>query len=361
LDKLKSDKKLRIKLGLDPTAPDIHLGHTIVLRRLRDFQDAGHQVILIIGDYTAQIGDPSGRSATRPHLSKEDIENAAKTYADQAFRILDPEQTELTYNSEWLDMKAIDLFELCRTTTVAQILERNDFANRFESQTPISMLELLYPLVQGYDSVATKADVELGGQDQTFNLLLARDIQRHYEQPEQVALTLPILTGLDGTKKMSKSLGNYIALNDSAQDMFGKTMSIPDHVMPEWYNLLFETTPDDISFVQQKRKLARSIVEQFHGEGSGVQAEQDFNAVFKEKKLPTDIPDYKLPNSDTIHLPEIISSAFGVSRAQARRDLQNGAIRVKGEKLDSSFDIEKSVISGQVLQRGKLSFVRLQD
>jgi tyrosyl-tRNA synthetase len=264
--KLAQGRPLRVKLGLDPTAPDVHLGHTVVLQKLREFQDLGHVVVLIVGDYTARVGDPSGRSTLRPVLSGDEIDANARTYAEQAFRVLDRDRTEMRFNSEWLDMKMEELFRLTRTTTVAQILERDDFAKRYAANEPISVLELLYPLMQGYDSVAVRSDVELGGTDQKFNLLLARDIQRAYGQPEQVALTMPILPGVDGDRKMSKSFGNHIGVSDAPEEQYGKTMRIPDAAMESWYGLLLgEPLPAGVSARDAKHSLARRIVERFHG------------------------------------------------------------------------------------------------
>jgi tyrosyl-tRNA synthetase len=257
--KLKAARPLRVKLGIDPTAPDIHLGFTVVLQKLREFQDLGHTVVLIIGDYTARVGDPSGRSTTRPVLSGEEIDANARTFQDQAVKVLDSERLEVAYNGAWLDMAMADLFRLMSTTTIARVLERDDFANRFAAGTPISMLELLYPLMQGYDSVAVRADVELGGTDQKFNLLLGRDIQRHYGQPEQVIMTMPLLTGTDGVRKMSKSVGNYIGVSEPPEEMYGKTVSIPDEALPSWYSLLLGTDPPaELGPWEAKRALAFS-------------------------------------------------------------------------------------------------------
>src|SRR5919198_854407 len=261
-------RQLRAKLGLDPTAPDIHLGHTVVLQKLREFQDLGHRVVLIVGDYTARVGDPSGRSATRPVLSGEEIDANARTYQEQAFHVLlaDPELLEVRFNSEWLDMSMEELFRLARTTTVAQLLERDDFAKRWSARAPISILELLYPLMQGYDSVAVHSDVELGGTDQTFNLLLARDVQRAYGQPEQCVLTMPILPGIDGTEKMSKSVGNHIGITEPAGEMYGRTLSLPDEAMDTWFELLaVERPPAGTAARDLKHALAHALVARFHG------------------------------------------------------------------------------------------------
>src|SRR4051794_24504343 len=286
--KLALGRPLRVKLGLDPTAPDVHLGHTVVLRKLREFQDRGHVVVLIIGDYTARVGDPSGRSSTRPILSGEQIDANARTYVEQAGKVLDADRIELRHNSEWLDMRMEELFALTRTTTVAQLLERDDFAKRYAAREPISILELLYPLMQGYDSVAVRSDVELGGTDQKFNLLLARDIQRAYGVPEQVVLTMPILAGVDGERKMSKSLGNHIGVTEPPEEAFGKTMRLPDEAMDEWYRLLLgeDGAPADVPARDAKRSLARRLVARFHGEEAAERAEADFDRKFVEHAIP---------------------------------------------------------------------------
>src|SRR3954463_15507854 len=264
---LAEGRPLRVKLGIDPTAPDIHLGHTVVLRKLREFQDLGHTVVLIVGDYTARVGDPSGRSATRPQLDPEEVDRNAETFKRQAFTVLDPERTEIRRNGEWLDMPMEDLFRLARTATVAQLLERDDFAKRYSAHEPISVLELLYPLLQGYDSVAVRSDVELGGTDQKFNLLLARDVQQAYGVPPQSIMTLPILPGTDGVQRMSKSAGNYVGVTEAPEEIFGKVMSIPDEVMPIWSSLLVDEPFDPGEHPNQaKRRLARLIVARFHGE-----------------------------------------------------------------------------------------------
>src|SRR3954464_9250431 len=286
-------RPLRVKLGLDPTAPDIHLGHTVVLQKLREFQDLGHRVALIVGDYTARVGDPSGRSSTRPMLSGEEIDANAETYREQAYKVLrdEPELLEVRFNGEWLDLRAEELFPLARPTTVAQILQRDDFAKRFAANEPISVLELLYPLLQGYDSVAIDADVELGGTDQTFNLLLGRDVQRAYGKPEQAILTMPILPGIDGSEKMSKSLGNQIGVTDTPDEMFGKTMSLPDDAMDAWFTLLAIERPDGAGPRDAKRALARGVVASFHGAEAARAAEAAFDKLFVAKDLPDEIED----------------------------------------------------------------------
>jgi tyrosyl-tRNA synthetase len=352
---------LRVKLGIDPTAPDIHLGHTVVLEKLREFQDFGHTVVLIIGDYTARVGDPSGRSAMRPVLSGEQIDHNAETYQRQAFKILDPERTEVRRNGEWLDMRAEDLFRLARHATVAQLLAREDFSNRWKAQQPISVLELLYPLLQGYDSVAIKSDVELGGTDQHFNLLLGREIQQAYGVPPQSILTMPILPGTDGVARMSKSAGNYIGVDEPPEEIFGKVMSIPDEAMPTYYSLLThdEFDPDQHPN-QSKRRLARILVAQFYGDDVAEQAEQHFDRLFKERELPDDVPDFPLPDGDRVHLPALLRDAFGVSGAEARRLLAGGGVKLNGEAVPGEeLDVSAAQLRGAILQVGKRRFVRL--
>ncbi|HET6506010.1 MAG TPA: tyrosine--tRNA ligase [Baekduia sp.] len=358
-------RQLRVKLGLDPTAPDIHLGHTVVLQKLREFQDLGHRVVLIVGDYTARVGDPSGRSSTRPVLSPEDIDANAETYKDQAFTILrdDPELLEVRRNGEWLNMPAADLFALARVATVAQILERDDFAKRFAAQQPISVLETLYPLLQGYDSVAIRSDVELGGTDQTFNLLLGRDVQRAYGQPEQVILTMPILPGIDGTEKMSKSLGNHVGVTEPADEQFGKTMRLPDAAMDTWFELLALDDPGAGAGPRdRKRALARGVVARFHGEEAAQAAERRFDALFVSHAVPDDVEDYAVESDDgaSVHLPALIAAAFGRSRSEARRLLEQGGVRLDGEVVASdAFDLPLDSLDGRVLQVGKRHFRRL--
>ena len=356
-------RPLRVKLGLDPTAPDIHLGHTVVLAKLREFQDLGHRVVLIVGDYTARVGDPSGRSQTRPALSGEEIDANAETYQEQAFTVLrdDPELLEVRRNGEWLAMEAEQLFALARTATVAQILEREDFAGRFAARQPISVLELLYPLLQGYDSVATDADIELGGTDQTFNLLLGRDVQRAYGKPEQAILTMPLLVGIDGAQKMSKSLGNHIGVTEPPGEQFGKTMRLPDQAMDEWFRLLaIPPAPAGAAPRDRKRWLARAIVDRFHGDGAGAAAEAAFDRLFVEHELPEEMPEHALGSGDTVHLPALIAEAFGRSRGEARRLLEQGGVKLDGEPVAAdAFDVPAAALDGRVLQVGKRHFVRL--
>ena len=361
----KEGRQLRVKLGLDPTAADIHLGHTVVLQKLREFQDLGHRVVLIVGDYTARVGDPSGRSSTRPMLSGAEIDANARTYQEQAFRIIrdDPELFELRFNGEWLDMSMEELFRLARTTTIAQLLERDDFSKRHEARLPISILELLYPLMQGYDSVAVRADVELGGTDQTFNLLLARDVQRAYGLPEQAVLTVPILPGVDGVEKMSKSVGNHVGITEPAEEMFGKTMRLPDEAMDAWFELLaVPEPPADTGPRDRKRALARAIVERFHGQDAAARAEAHFDRLFVEHKAPHEVPELRVAVGDgSVHMPAVIAEGFGVSRSEARRLLGQGAVRLDGAPLGAEdVDVDPARLDGQVLQVGKRQFRRLR-
>jgi tyrosyl-tRNA synthetase len=358
-------RQLRAKLGLDPTAPDVHLGHTVVLGKLREFQDLGHRVVLIVGDYTARVGDPSGRSATRPVLSGEEIDANARTYQEQAFHVLrdDPELCEVRFNSEWLDMPMEDLFRLARTTTVAQILERDDFAKRWAAGTPISLLELLYPLLQGYDSVAVRSDVELGGTDQTFNLLLARDVQRAYGQPEQAVLTMPILPGVDGAEKMSKSVGNHVGVTDAPGEMYGRTLSLPDEAMGTWFSLLaVPAPPEGASARDAKHALAAALVERYHGPEAAAAAADEFVARHVRHELPDDVAEATVAATDgVVHLPAALADAFGMSRSEARRVLAQGGVKVEGEPLDGAeLDVPRERVDGAIVQVGKRNFRRLR-
>jgi tyrosyl-tRNA synthetase len=356
-------RPLRVKLGIDPTAPDIHLGHAVVLRKLREFQDAGHLVVLIIGDYTARVGDPSGRSVTRPMIDVAEIDANATTFQEQALKVLDPERLEVRFNSEWLDMSMAELLALLRTTTVAQLLERDDFAKRFAAREPISVLELLYPLLQGLDSVNVHADVELGGTDQKFNLLLGRDIQRAYGQPEQVIMTMPLLTGTDGDRKMSKSFGNYVGVSEAPEEMYGKTMSIPDSSLATWYALLLGTeVPADLGPRDAKRALARSLVDRFQGAGAGAVAESAFDQIHVRHGVPDDVPEVQWQrNGSQIHLPALLAQAFGISTSQARRNLAGGGVKLDGEPVaDGALDVDAADVDGKVLQLGKRRFARVR-
>jgi tyrosyl-tRNA synthetase len=371
-------RPLRVKLGIDPTAPDIHLGHAVVLGKLREFQDAGHKVVLIVGDYTARVGDPSGRSSLRPMLSVQEIEANAATFQEQALKILDPdpERLEVRRNSEWLDMSMIELLGLLRTTTVAQMLERDDFAKRFLAREPISMLELLYPLLQGYDSVAIDADVELGGTDQKFNLLLGRDVQRAYGKPEQAILTMGILVGTDGKRKMSKSLGNQIGVTDEPGEMYGKTMAIPDGAMDEYYRLLLGeelpgaeasgpgAAPDaGVSPRDAKRALARALVARLYSVQAAEAAEAAFDRVFVERGTPEEIENARIQAGDDglVHLPGVIAEEFGISRSEARRLIDQGAATLGDQPLEKGeHDVAVERADGEVLKVGKRRFRRLR-
>jgi tyrosyl-tRNA synthetase len=361
--KLALDRPLRVKLGLDPTAPDVHLGHTVVLRKLREFQDLGHVVVLIIGDYTARVGDPSGRSSTRPVLSGEEIDANARTYVEQAAKVLDPERIELRHNSEWLDMAMVDLFALARTATVAQLLERDDFAKRYAAREPISVLELLYPLMQAYDSVAVRSDVELGGTDQKFNILLGRDVQRAYGVEEQVALTMPILPGVDGERKMSKSLGNHIGVTAPPAEIYGRTLSLPDSAMASWHDLLLgERMPADLSPRDAKHELARRLVERFHSAGDAADAAAHFERVFVQGDMPAEIDEASFTAADgAVHMPAVIAEVFGGSRSDARRKLAQGAVKLDGAALGADdIDVAPERLDGAILQVGKRQFRRMR-
>jgi tyrosyl-tRNA synthetase len=360
--RLELGRPLRVKLGIDPTAPDIHLGFTVVLQKLREFQDLGHIVVLIVGDYTARVGDPSGRLSTRPVLDPAEIEANARTFQEQALTVLDSERLEVRFNGEWLDMPMERFFSLARTVTVAQLLERDDFAKRFASRQPISMLELLYPMLQGYDSVAVQADVELGGTDQKFNLLLGRDIQRHFGQTEQVILTMPLLTGTDGERKMSKSFGNYIGVSEAPEEMYGKTLSIPDESLPSWYELLLGSEPPpDLNPRDAKRELARRLVARFHGPEAAVAAEEAFDRQFVRHEVPEDIPEVEWERDDTVHLPGLLAAGFGISTSEARRMIAQGGVKVDGRALDNgTLEVPAQALDGKVVQVGKRRFVRVK-
>jgi tyrosyl-tRNA synthetase len=365
-EQLAAEQPLRVKLGIDPTTADIHLGHTVVLEKLAEFQRTGHTVVLIIGDFTARVGDPSGRSSARPLPSAEEIEANAATYQEQAFRVLDRERTEVRFNSEWLRMEPEALLGLLAQTTVARLLERDDFQKRLGEGRPIAALELLYPLLQGYDSVAVEADVELGGTDQKFNLLFGRDVQAAYGQAPQSILTMPILVGTDGVQKMSKSLGNYVGVTDSPEEMFGRLMSIPDEAMAEYYRLLLGEEQPPGPPNEAKRELARRLVDRFHGEGAGAAAEQSFNRVFVERSAPEEMPDvgldpYLEDGSGEVHLPRLIAGAFELSSSEARRLLGQGGVKLDGEQVAAdTLDVAAADLDGRVLQVGKRRFCRLR-
>lgn len=378
MDKLKRGKPLNIKLGVDPTAPDIHLGHAVPLRKLRQFQDLGHQVTLIIGDGTALIGDPSGRNSTRPQLTREQIKENAQTYVDQAFKVLDPEKTTLRYNSEWiLSLGMEDLLKIASNFTVARILERDDFHNRYTSELPISLHEFLYPIMQAYDSVVIKADVELGGTDQLFNLLAGRELMEKMGMEPQVCLTLPLLEGTDGVKKMSKSYGNYIGLTDAPNDMFGKVMSIPDELMVKYYRLASTVPVDQIDAIEKglaaeeihpnrcKRDLAQNIVAAYYDEEAAKEAEAAFDRQFKQHEAPEDIPEFAAdltPNEEgMVYLAKLIAdSGLTKSTGDARRMIDQGGVKINGEAVAAkSYNVAPETLSGAVIQVGKRKFVRL--
>lgn len=358
--KLKHGRPLRVKLGIDPTAPDIHLGFAYVLGRLAEFQRDGHTVVLIVGDYTARIGDPSGRSKERPILADEVLDANAALFADQAFRILDPERTEVRKNGEWLgSLSYADTVRLARTMTVARLLERDDFAKRFAAKVPISLSELLYPIMQAYDSVAIEADVEIGGTDQLFNLLAGRDVMPQYGLEPQVVMTFPLLVGTDGEEKMSKSRGNYIGITEPPEEMFGKTMSIPDPALPQWWDLLVgdPTHPDDP--MSWKLELARRITAQWHGPDGARAGEEHFTRVVRRHEAPDDVPEVQLPAGDPVHLPALLTGALGVaSSSEARRLIAQGGVKVNGEPA-SAVDVPRAVLAGALLQVGKRRFARL--
>ncbi len=358
--KLNSGKKLRIKLGADPTSADLHLGHSVVLTKLRAFQDMGHTAVLVIGDFTAAVGDPSGRDTTRPMLSPEQIKQNAKTYTDQAFKVLDPSKTEIHFNSEWLNpfFTTKEILGTLSKVTLSQVLERDDFKKRMKAGNPISVLEVMYSLFQGQDSVALKADVELGGTDQIFNLLVGRQLQKNNGQEPQVVMTVPLLVGTDGVKKMSKSYGNYIGINDAPKDIFGKVMSISDELMMQYYELL---TAEDLNAVKAmhpmtaKKNLAKILTSRFHGAEAGQKELENFEQVFSKKELPTDLPTLNANNQTYVSV--ILAAGFAKSKNEARRLIMQGGVKLNGEKV-----LEDALVNfdGEaVLQVGKKNFIKL--
>ncbi len=357
-------KPLRVKLGCDPTRPDLHLGHYVVLRKLKELQDVGAHIIFIVGDFTGMIGDPSGQSEARPRLSREQIEENSKTYFQQVYRVLDPEKTEVRGNAEWLaPLTAADVIELASCYTVARMLERDDYEKRFKGGVPIYIHEFLYPLYQGYDSYAISADIEAGGTDQKFNFLVGRAVQEHFGQEPQVILTMPLLRGTDGTKKMSKSSDNYIGITESPREMFGKLMSIPDDLMPEYYSLLLELTPEIERLIvddprEAKAMLAREMVAVFHGRAEAQRAEEEFNKVFREGGLPDDMPEFKLPEGEEIEVVDLlVKTGLASSRTEARRLLDQGGVSFEGTRLS----VGDRVASSGVLRVGKRRFIRLRN
>jgi tyrosyl-tRNA synthetase len=359
--RLSGGESLRVKLGIDPTAPDIHLGFAVVLRELRAFQDLGHTAVLVIGDYTARVGDPSGRSKTRPILSPGQIEENTRTYLEQAYIILDRDRTEVRHNSEWLaPLTMADIIGLTRATTLARILERDDFSKRYAANDQITLTELLYPLMQAYDSVAIEADVELGGTDQLYNLLMGRQVMEYYGKRPQCVVTTPLLVGTDGKIKMSKSVGNYIGVTDPPGEMFGKVMSIPDSLMHDYYALLLDRPVPEGEPVGQKRELARSLVSKFHGEGDAAGAEKHFDAVVR-REVPDDAPVVRLPEDEEIWIVDLITRAgFAGTNGEARRFIKGGAVRVGGRVVrDERLSVSSRELEGQVLQVGKRRYARL--
>ena len=371
-------RPLRVKLGVDPTTPDLHLGHTVVLRKLAQFQKFGHTVVLIIGDYTGKVGDPSGRSKTRPQLSDEVLAANAKTYREQAAKILDMDKVELTYNGDWLGpLHMNEVLRLTSTVTVARMLERDDFSRRYLNNEPISMLEFMYPLLQGYDSVAVRSDIELGGTDQKFNLLMGRTIMEAYGQPPQSILTVPLLVGTDGEAKMSKSYGNYIGINEPADNIYGKVMSIPDPLMLTYWSLLTGAGKREVDDIERrlasdeyhpaaaKRDLAERLVMLYHGEGSAAEARRNFDRVFKEKDKPEVIPEAAVPaeviQNGKVWLPRLLTALkLTPSNGEARRLIEQGGVRLNDAVLSAaSVELDPSELGGSVLQVGKRKFVRL--
>ncbi len=366
----KEKRGLRIKYGADPSAPDIHLGHAVGLNKLREFQDAGHTVVFIIGDFTGMIGDPSGKSATRPALSREQVAANAESYKQQIFKILDPAKTEVRFNSEWLGgMKFEDVIRLSAHVTVAQLLARDDFSKRYADNRPISLVEFLYPLVQAYDSVMVKADVELGGTDQLFNLLLGRELQKVYGQYPQVVMTLPLIEGLDGVQKMSKSLGNYVGINESAKEMFGKLMSVSDELMWKYFLHILCRKPEEIKAMQAKvasgelhpravkDELGRCVVDRFVGVGEGQKASDEFARIFAQKELPDDMPDLKL-DGDIGIIDLVVKAGFAPSTSEARRLVEQGGVKINDEAVT---DVKAVItpVDGMILKVGKRKFARI--
>ena len=368
----KENKPLVVKLGLDPTAPDIHLGHTVPLRKLRLFQEFGHQVVIVIGGFTARIGDPTGKSVTRPPLTKEEVLKNAETYKTQIFKVLDPEKTIVRDNSEWLEsMNFADVLRLASSYTVARMMERDDFSKRFKEGRPIGVHEFMYPLMQGQDSVALHADVEFGGTDQTFNLLMGRHLQELEGQEPQVVITMPLLEGLDGVQKMSKSLGNYIGIDEEPKEMYGKAMSIPDELMMRYFMLVTDMPIEEQEDMEKrlesgqlhprdaKMQLARTIVRLYHGEEAALEAEEEFKRVFQQRALPTDIPEYAMDApTEPIFVPQFCTDAgLTASNGEARRSIKAGAFKVNGEKYtEENLTLEE----GMIVQVGKRKFVKIK-
>jgi tyrosyl-tRNA synthetase len=367
----KTGKPLRIKQGFDPTAPDIHLGHTVGIRKLKQFQDLGHQVVVIIGDYTGMVGDPSEKNSTRPRLTHEDVMENAKTYETQFFKILDRDKTEVRYNGDWFSrMSFAEIMNLASSFTVARMLERDDFANRYKEQQPISIHEFFYPLMQGYDSVMIQADVEIGATEQKFNLVIGRQIQKEYGQEPQIVLTLPVLEGIDGTQRMSKSLGNYIGIDEKPEEMFGKTMSIPDKLIYSYFELISDVSLDELKNIQGqlennkinpmtvKRLLSRKIVEMYHNAKAAGSAEAHFDLVHKQKEIPDDIPVFNLGKEKKRLIDIMVEGKLAAGTGEARRLIRQGGVKLDGETItDELMDVE--VESEKILKVGKRKFLKL--
>ena len=369
----KEQRPLRVKLGIDPSGSDLTLGHAVVLRKLRQFQDLGHTAVLIVGDFTGMVGDPTGKSVTRSLLTAEQTAANSATYFEQVMRILDPDRTEVCRNSEWLaTMTMTDVIRESSRLTVARLLERDDFAKRFRANQPISLVEFLYPLLQGYDSVAVRADVELGGTDQTYNLLVGRELQKGNGQPPQVVLTVPLLEGLDGVEKMSKSLNNYVAINEPPEEQFGKLMSIPDAMVPRYAQLATDLHPREVAVLAAevaaggpaaggaKRRLAKEIVALYHGVPAAEAAEGEFNRVHRDHAPPSDVAEVMLPDGDSVHLPQfLVSAGLASSSSEARRLIDDGAIRIDDVVLEKRrYDVPRAELFGRMLRRGKRQAVR---
>jgi tyrosyl-tRNA synthetase len=377
IDAVAEGRPLKIKLGLDPSAPDIHIGHTVVLHKLRQFQELGHKVYLLIGDFTGRIGDPTGKSETRKQLSEEDVQRNARTYREQIFKILDPDKTEIVFNSEWLaPMSFADVVKLAAHITVARLLERDDFTKRYQSGQPISLHEFFYPLMQGYDSVALESDVELGGTDQKFNLLMGRHLQKEFGKPAQAVIMMPLLEGLDGVQKMSKSLGNYIGVSEEPNEIYGKAMSIPDELMLKYYDLATDISNEELAALRTgladgsvhprdaKMRLARTLVRMYHGEEAAEAAERHFRTVFQQRELPEDIPEVPL-SRDVLEQGKIrlikllVELGLQSSNGEARRSIEQGAVRVNERRIND-IQAEVEVADGDIVQVGKRKFAKIR-
>ncbi len=368
---IRENKPLVVKLGVDPSGSDLTLGHTVVLNKMRQLQELGHRIQLLIGDFTGMVGDPTGKSETRKQLTREEVLSNAKSYADQAFKVLDPEKTEILYNSQWLaPMSFEDVVKLTSTLTVARMLEREDFHKRFTGNLPISLHEFLYPLMQGYDSVAMKADIELGGTDQKFNLLMGRMLQKEFGQEQQVAIMMPILEGLDGVQKMSKSLGNYIGINEGPNEQYGKTMSIPDELMVKYFELVTDVPIEELAMIKSglaeqtlhprdaKMRLAREIVTRYHGIDAAKAAEEHFKTVFQQGAIPDDVPEVQLAEGTLWVVKLLTETGLCPSNGEARRMVQQGGVKINGEKIDDA-ETQIKLENGMILQVGKRKFAKV--